>query len=89
MSAKLHIFGAKWQANRIGSTIAPFASVSARNISPNDERSSWVITGDLTDLMAVSQAVLKADHEQQLFINMALLNGENLVSTWAVGWNKK
>jgi len=79
MSAtKLMIAGAKYQTRRIATILATHATLEVRNVSPEDSRSNWVVTGTLKDVMSATAELVEANEAEQLYIQMAQTTGDFL-----------
>ena len=79
---KLIINGSKHSSTRaleLFETAKQTAAVSVTNRSPEDSRPTWVVTGDLFALIDVFK--MFSAEADQLFINMAIIDGENLLAT--------
>lgn len=77
MSAtKLMIAGAKGQTNRIATILATHPVLEVRNVSPEDIRSNWVVTGTMANLFTALGDLSAAHTEDQLYIHAVMLTGE-------------
>jgi hypothetical protein len=76
--SKILMQGAKGKTSEQMVIIANFPSVSARNLSPEDLRSNWVITGEFVVIQRLALALLGEQQDNQLYINLAMITNDCL-----------